>query len=388
MPETINNFSNDNENYLFSDVMDSTIKTLTEKFVENENEYLLGKAIVTNVGVFTYNDHKNGIIRMLRPPEEVFKKDSLESLKMLPITNEHCKSVNIDNIKNVQVGTTGSEFNIDNYAISIPLKIYDKKTIKDIKSGKNALSCGYSATIDYKSGNWLGIQYDAIQKDIKYNHVAIVKEGRAGDLAKMIMDSKSMIFISNNNKGDIKMDNELKKIIIDEIEYQADEAIINKYNDFKKTLELKDAKVNELEKNLKTKKDELKDLKDELKEVKEKLEKQEINDEKFKEILKERTKLVEICQKSNINYMLDSTNIEIKNNIITKIFPKLDLKDKSTDYISGRFDAAIEYLEKEIEDSNAKKILNNNIEKNKTVNSVDAFNNYTENLRNAWKQGV
>ncbi|MCX7015414.1 MAG: alpha/beta hydrolase fold domain-containing protein, partial [Candidatus Sumerlaeota bacterium] len=67
------------------------------------------------------------------------------------------------------------------------LPAFCERLTKAIEAGKTALSCGYTCDLEHTPGNWMGIKYDAIQRNIRYNHMAVVKAGRAGDAAKLHM---------------------------------------------------------------------------------------------------------------------------------------------------------------------------------------------------------
>jgi hypothetical protein len=57
----------------------------------------------------------------------------------------------------------------------------DADAIRQLDEGKRQLSNGYEAEYELKSGvNDAGEQYDAIQRDIRGNHVALVERGRCG----------------------------------------------------------------------------------------------------------------------------------------------------------------------------------------------------------------
>ncbi len=79
------------------------------------------------------------------------------------------------------------------------IKIFSEGLADLIESGKKQLSVGYRCVYDLVSGVWNGIQYDAIQRGIRGNHVALVTEGRMGrevavlDHFKFTFDSKEII---------------------------------------------------------------------------------------------------------------------------------------------------------------------------------------------------
>lgn len=62
---------------------------MTTKFTRTTEGFLTGRAIVTSIGVFTYQYADGTVLRELRLPEEVFAPESLESMKLKPVTNQH-----------------------------------------------------------------------------------------------------------------------------------------------------------------------------------------------------------------------------------------------------------------------------------------------------------
>ena len=67
--------------------------------------------------------------------------------------------------------------------------IKDAQLIDSIESGKVQVSCGYECNYKEEPGEWQGIKYDREQIDISnYNHLAVVKYGRAGSGASIKFD--------------------------------------------------------------------------------------------------------------------------------------------------------------------------------------------------------
>ena len=157
--------------------------------------FLIMEARATRTGIFDYRDKDGKLIREFRSPEEVFHPDSLESLKFAPITRHHpTEMVTVDNVKLVQTGMVGENVRQDGEFVRCPLVITDKVEIKRIKDAKDRgepveLSCGYDAeTVPMPGEHPTEGKYDAIQKNIRYNHLSAVDRGRAGREVKLILD--------------------------------------------------------------------------------------------------------------------------------------------------------------------------------------------------------
>ena len=385
------------------DLMDDTKYILTDIFRQENEGFLTGQPIVTNVGVFTYRDKDGKIIRELRPPEEVFDENSLNSLKLKPVTNNHPKDlVTIDNVKKYEIGTTGDSVYSDFYAVSVPISIRDEKSINDVKNGKRALSCGYTADLDFTPGNWMGIPYDAIQRNIRYNHVAIVDKGRAGDLAVMRLDSNEAILINdslyiennnenNNNGGKIMSDN-FKRIVLDGVDYQAEAAVVTAYTQIKKDNEKvkkdfdnfkteKQKELSQLQAKLDTANDKLNKANDEI----EKLKNETISDEAIEKAVQEKVELKDNAKKAGIEKTEGKSNLDIKKEIILKVFPNAKLDEKDENYIDARYDSSIDVLKTENENAtNNKKKVFGNLPKNDgseiLVDSKKAYKKYIDRL--------
>jgi hypothetical protein len=77
------------------------------------------------------------------------------------------------------------------------IKIFSDSLADRIDSGVRELSLGYSCEYEISSGVFNGINYDAIQKNIRGNHLATVPEGRMGpDVA--VLDHLRFTFDARN----------------------------------------------------------------------------------------------------------------------------------------------------------------------------------------------
>ena len=81
----------------------------------------------------------------------------------------------------VTAGSTGTDAVFEAPYLKNSLSIWDEEDIANIESGKiKELSCGYSYQPDMTPGKIDCVAYDGIMRNIVFNHVALVKEGRAG----------------------------------------------------------------------------------------------------------------------------------------------------------------------------------------------------------------
>ncbi len=153
---------------------------------------------VTRTGVFPYKLGDGTTRRELRLPEEVFAPASLATLAHATVTDLHPEgAVNSDNWKALSVGHVASEGVQDGDHVAASLIISDANAINAIDRGERKdLSCGYTLDVlEPTAGVYQGEPFDAIQRGITYNHVAILPpgQGRAGPSVTMHLDSSDAI---------------------------------------------------------------------------------------------------------------------------------------------------------------------------------------------------
>lgn len=154
-----------------------------------EEGYLIDIPIVTTCGIFEYENEDGSIRRELRLPEDVFSEESLASYEGKPIIITHnAGAVNKDNVAREQIGTIISKGMRDGNNVRAKIVIHN--TDQMLQSGLRELSLGYSLETDDTPGVWNGQPYDCIQRNIEINHLALVKEARAGDSARLNIDGK------------------------------------------------------------------------------------------------------------------------------------------------------------------------------------------------------
>lgn len=154
---------------------------------ETQDGYLVGQIRCARTGLQSYLGSElglptNDVISVYRPESEVFSRESLASYANKPISDDHPPEfVTADNWKQYGKGDIGSDVVRDGEFVSVSYKIMDGDTIAKVKAGKAEVSMGYMAEIDFQDGVTPdGEPYQAIQKNIRINHLAIVDRGRAG----------------------------------------------------------------------------------------------------------------------------------------------------------------------------------------------------------------
>lgn len=156
-------------------------------------------ANVTRVGVLNYRTTDGQMRRELRAPEEVFSKDSLASLAHAPVTEGHPSGpITADNWRANAIGHVDPNVAVQDPHVVSNLLIQDGSTIKKIDAGDlKEVSCGYNCDLESTGGVWNGQPFDAIQRNIRYNHVALGPPGwgRAGSSVALRLDSADAIQI-------------------------------------------------------------------------------------------------------------------------------------------------------------------------------------------------
>ncbi|WP_310625793.1 DUF2213 domain-containing protein [Limnohabitans sp.] len=166
---------------------------------------------ITKTGVFEYLGSSmmpelepNKIYKVYRPPEALKNEATINSFKLLPWIDDHTMlSEAKGNTSTDEVGikgVTGEECYFDAPYLRINLKIFSEELALLIRSGKKELSAGYTCRYEMAAGVTPdGQQYDAIQTNIRGNHLALVEEGRAGSDVS-VLDGKCFFTIDAKDK--------------------------------------------------------------------------------------------------------------------------------------------------------------------------------------------
>ena len=325
---------------------------ISGKLTKTPQGFLRGDAVVARTGVLEYFEN-GAVVKELVLPEELSNRDSLETLKMIPVTNGHpsVKMLDAKTVKQFQCGHTGQDAKVDGGLLHIPITIADIDAVKDVEdNNKRELSAGYNCEPEENPGVWNGQRYDRIQRNRQYNHVAICDLSRAGDVTTMHLDSSEVYecgtpdynvrndSLDNHNQRSDRM----VKINLDGIDYECAPEVKNRF----------DKLVADAAKAATEHKTALDSMTAERDNFKDKFTKADADlkamPDKIKAATDSRIDLVAAAtphlDEETVKKIGTMSDKEIKTAIVMKAYPKADLKDASDVYLQGRFDSALETL--------------------------------------------
>jgi hypothetical protein len=155
-------------------------------------------AALTRTGVLNYLNADGSTRRELRPPEEVFRQDSLATLRSATVTEGHAAWITPENYQTHTRGHVAENVREDGSLVAAELIVQSSDSLKRIDTRElTELSAGYTCDFDPTPGEWQGQRYDGVQRNIKYNHVALLAPGagRAGRECGLRLDSAAAICV-------------------------------------------------------------------------------------------------------------------------------------------------------------------------------------------------
>lgn len=212
----------------------------------DSNGFLHDEPIIAKIGIQEYMKPDGTIQREFRPANEVFKADSMEKFRGMPIVEGH-KTINVKNAKGEVVGAVSGAARRDGVGLVCPIVIHDEGSIESAKRGDSAeLSVGYT-TNDIERAGWGNVEtgeyvfkddaemmdqtfpngsamgeeweeFDVLQTNIIPNHVAKVRKGRAG-IAKLNLDGSEEIKYDEDDLNKPTKENTMK-IKIDSVDVE------------------------------------------------------------------------------------------------------------------------------------------------------------------------
>jgi hypothetical protein len=347
--------------------------------------YLVAIPKVARVGIQEYGGFEVGrpnvdTVRVYRPEEEVFNKDALHSFGHRPVTVDHPPVlVDAKNWKKYAKGTTGGDVLRDGEFITVPMALMDEDAISTVLSGEKVeLSMGYTADLDFTPGTTpTGEQYDAIQRNIRGNHLAIVDTARGGKQLRVIdtQPTQEDLFMS------------ARKIVIDGITVETTDMAAEVFGKHMRDMEEKaktdEDKIKALEDEieaLKAKKDEDKkasETKDaEIATLKKQVEDSAMTPAKLDDAVKARAVVVDAAKKVLSSVVVDGkTDSEIRRQVVDS-----KLGDVAKDWSDEQVAASFNTLSASPVDAYRQSQMKTG--DNKNVTSYDA---HKQRLENAYK---
>lgn len=313
---------------------------------------------IARVGVFPYIKADNSVEMEAKLPTELLSEGTVSSANSKPITDNHPDElVTQVNARNYMKGFTATNAHVENDTLKVDMTITDKSLIDEINKGKQELSIGFETEVVPKKGEYKGVAYDSVQRNIQINHVAVVEQGRAGHSVRLLGDSAEMIEQDVQKKGK-RMDT--TKVRLDGADVTVATIDADKIIKLDADNADKEKKIAELEALIEEKKKELDELKGEAEEEKKNADeaqakadaaekeldslKKEYSGDAMQKAVNDRLNLVGKVKP----YLGDSydfngkTDKQLKLDTITALDSSIDLKDKSDDYINAYFDAALQ----------------------------------------------
>lgn len=337
--------------------------------IKTDEGYLRVKAPVARTGVYNYMLSDGTVQREYVPPETLFAQDSIDSLKLKPVTDKHpSKFVDSSTFKSDAVGyVTETIDQIDNLLYTEFL-VTSNDGIDSINDGSRQLSPGYRCEVIKKSGiTPSGEHYDAIQTNRKYNHLALVDKARGGDALSFKIDSVDGVELLTETEEIVSM----ATIRIDGVDHAIEnEAIANHIASLNTRVDSITAlenekvelcgKVDSLEAELKTEKA------------------SRLDAEEIQKRVDAKVELIEKAKSIVPEIKTDASDVEIMQSVIEAKFPSVELKldgyneDQKAIYLKARFDSAVEMHNADIVADNREDMKPND-NNNERVDAREAF---------------
>lgn len=193
------------------------------------------------------------VIKVYRSPEEVFSDQAVNGWKGLPVTINHPREkVTSANVDKYQVGNIRDKAHIDLDSgwLGLEYVVMLDRAIEGLDSGElSEVSGGYSAVIDWTPGVTPdGQRFDAQQRDIRPNHLAMVPSGRAFSDGAIKWGATPI-----NDEGK-DMTIEVKSVVFGDkaisVEAKDADTVVAILKDHKSAIDAKDAEIGRLEAEL------------------------------------------------------------------------------------------------------------------------------------------
>lgn len=289
------------------------------------------------------DEEPSKVITVYRDEADVFAEDSMESFRSAPVTIGHPKnevgesvSVSAENAKELQVGALEGMPVRDEDTLGGTLVLTAKEAIDALEAGTQELSAGYLCDIEDVDGKFY-------QRNIRANHIAIVKKGRAGascrisDEAIEVADEEILKSVDVETVGVEVAEVETAEVeTVEVVLADVQEALVAKEEELKVALEdaaTQTSLVDELKKAVEASDVALESVKVELADAKAAAE----------ESVVARCSAIENARLiADIRDVSDKTVAQIERMVVEDQMPEKDFEGKSEAYVSAMFEILVD----------------------------------------------
>jgi hypothetical protein len=352
--------------------------------------FLRVPARIARTGIQAYAQPDGTVRREFRPPDEVFHDDALASFSLSPLTLLHPEvPVTSENAAQLSVGTVGEVVKRDGRFVSATVIVHDAKAIEKVLAGTQELSCGYECDLDLTPGEVDGQRYDAIQRSIRGNHVAIVPQGRAGPEVRMKLDATDAVAVEDPPAQ--TQEKKMVKIVIDGVEVEMSETAAQLVKRAQAQHEEARKSLEQAKKDAETAKARA-DVAEAAKTTAEKARKDAEDPARIEALVAERVTLISQAQKVlGQEFKADGKSpAEIRKAMLAKLVPALKLDGKSDDYVAAALDAQLAAQAEKNPADKARKTQNDSVtvgtlHADDEIDEAEARERMKKTHRDAWK---
>ena len=313
-------------------------RSYIKDYQETTEGYLTFKDVpITRTGVFPYRRSDGVTSYEAKLPEEILSDSTVQSAQSKAVTDEHpSELVTTANHKQLAKGLSHTDARVDGDKLFVSFTVTDSKLIDKIKAGKREVSIGFLSDIEQRTGEYNGQRFDAVQKNIEINHIAVVDHGRAGPEIGIRNDSDAWQIENEGGKGKMPV------YKIDGKDYEVDSAVKSFLEAQQAKLDAAELKIKQVDTlqgrvdaqdaTIKAKDAEITHLK----------EKQLSADELDKKVEERVTLIATVKPLLGDSFdFIGKTGRELKEAVIQSVNPEFKGDSKSDDYINAFYDATV-----------------------------------------------
>jgi len=281
-------------------------------------------------------------VTVYRPPALVFDQAVVGSFRSKPVTMGHPgEKVTAKNFRGTAAGFSKDDIRVEDNHLVGSLLITDAEVVDYVeKQGNIEISLGYDADIDYTPGSGPDGKYDATFTRMTGNHIALVPRGRNGRSCRI-------------SDADKEKEPTMAKVVLDGVTYELSDQGVELVQKLQAQAQAEQANTAKLvaehakaiadaEANAKAEAQKTIDkLQAQLDDAKSKI----VTDEEIEKRVKARAELLNTVKTLIQDFdAAGKSDAAIRAEVVSQVC-KIDVKDRSPEYIQARFDALTENVD-------------------------------------------